>query len=156
GVVRELAQSPAICPRRFVGRGKSFAWVAPRTPGSLPALRHEVSRLGVVKRRRTSFASPGRCNPALHRHEHGLRDPNPEGLADMAEFLEGAGKVRGPMAADAHIRRPANSPHVDLSSLRRSSASAIPESSVAVLTASSSCTSELRIFNNSRKRFNSS
>lgn len=50
--------------------------------------------------------------PALHRYEHGLRDPEPEILARLAnvlgvtqEFLEHAGKVRGAMAVDAHMRR---------------------------------------------------
>ena len=50
--------------------------------------------------------------PALHRYEHGLRDPEPEILARLArvlgvteEFLLHAGAVRGAMAVDAHMRR---------------------------------------------------
>lgn len=50
--------------------------------------------------------------PALHRYEHGLRDPEPEILARLAnvlgvtqEFLEHAGKTRGALAVDAHMRR---------------------------------------------------
>jgi Zn-dependent peptidase ImmA (M78 family) len=50
--------------------------------------------------------------PALHRYEYGLREPEPEILARLAnvlgvtrEFLEHAGKVRGAMAVDAHMRR---------------------------------------------------
>jgi Zn-dependent peptidase ImmA (M78 family) len=50
--------------------------------------------------------------PALHRYEYGLRDPEPEILARLAkvlgvtqEFLEHAGRVRGAMAVDAHMRR---------------------------------------------------
>jgi len=50
--------------------------------------------------------------PALHRYEHGLRDPEPEILTRLAdvlgvtqEFLQHAGKTRGAMAVDAHMRR---------------------------------------------------
>jgi Zn-dependent peptidase ImmA (M78 family) len=50
--------------------------------------------------------------PALHRYEHGLREPEPEILARLAEvlgvtvdFLLHAGKTRGAMAVDAHMRR---------------------------------------------------
>lgn len=50
--------------------------------------------------------------PALHRYEHGLREPEPVILARLAavlgvtqEFLEHAGKTRGAMAVDAHMRR---------------------------------------------------
>jgi Zn-dependent peptidase ImmA (M78 family)/plasmid maintenance system antidote protein VapI len=50
--------------------------------------------------------------PALHRYEHGLREPEPEILARIAgvlgvteEFLLHAGKTHGAMAVDAHMRR---------------------------------------------------
>ena len=50
--------------------------------------------------------------PALHRYEHGLREPEPEILVHLAEvlgvtedFLLHAGKIRGAMAVDAHMRR---------------------------------------------------
>jgi Zn-dependent peptidase ImmA (M78 family) len=54
----------------------------------------------------------GVSQPALHRYEHGLREPEPEIMANLAaalgvteEFLQHAGKVRGAMAVDAHMRR---------------------------------------------------
>jgi Zn-dependent peptidase ImmA (M78 family)/DNA-binding XRE family transcriptional regulator len=50
--------------------------------------------------------------PALHRYEHGLREPEPEILERLAgvlgvteDFLLHAGKIRGAMAVDAHMRR---------------------------------------------------
>lgn len=50
--------------------------------------------------------------PALHRYEHGLREPEPEILDRLADvigvttdFLLHAGKARGAMAVDAHMRR---------------------------------------------------
>lgn len=54
----------------------------------------------------------GVSQPALHRYEHGLREPEPEILTRLAhalgvteEFLQHAGKTRGAMAVDAHMRR---------------------------------------------------
>jgi Zn-dependent peptidase ImmA (M78 family)/DNA-binding XRE family transcriptional regulator len=50
--------------------------------------------------------------PALHRYEHDLREPEPEILARLAQvlgvtedFLQHAGRLRGAMAVDAHMRR---------------------------------------------------
>lgn len=50
--------------------------------------------------------------PALHRYENGLREPEPEILSRLAavlgvteEFLTHAGRMRGAMAVDAHMRR---------------------------------------------------
>lgn len=50
--------------------------------------------------------------PALHRYEHGLREPEADILNRLAEvlgvtveFLEHAGKAHGAMAVDAHMRR---------------------------------------------------
>jgi Zn-dependent peptidase ImmA (M78 family) len=54
----------------------------------------------------------GVTQPALHRYERGLREPEPDILIRLAhalgvteEFLRDAGKVRGAMAVDAHMRR---------------------------------------------------
>lgn len=54
----------------------------------------------------------GVSQPALHRYEHDLREPEPEILTRLAhslgvteEFLWHAGKTRGAMAVDAHMRR---------------------------------------------------
>ncbi|MGH4009522.1 MAG: helix-turn-helix domain-containing protein [Pseudonocardiaceae bacterium] len=54
----------------------------------------------------------GVTQPALHRYERGLREPEPDILIRLAhalgvteEFLRDAGKIRGAMAVDAHMRR---------------------------------------------------
>ena len=54
----------------------------------------------------------GVSQPALHRYEHALREPEPEIMSRLAQslgvtedFLQHAGKTRGAMAVDAHLRR---------------------------------------------------
>lgn len=62
-------------------------------------------------------ARVGITQAALSRYENDLRDPDPETLARLAgalgvtpEFLTGAGRARGGMAMDAHMRRRATAP----------------------------------------------
>lgn len=54
----------------------------------------------------------GVSEPALHRYEHDLREPEPEIRTRLAhvlgvteEFLQHAGRTRGAMAVDAHMRQ---------------------------------------------------
>ncbi len=62
-------------------------------------------------------AQVGLTQAALSRYENDLREPDPEVLARMADtlgvtttFLAGAGRARGGMAMDAHMRRRATAP----------------------------------------------